>query len=102
MQNAEKIYEDLKLETYFDPEKDGYWLIMKNKKPHFFFQKRVLQDFTSLSINDFMNKINNYDSSVLFSAKEYQISAYNIMHALEETKKIEDGKLEEYLKTIEQ
>lgn len=88
----------MKLETHFDPEKDGYWLIIKDKKPNFFFQREVLQDFTELSMNEFVNRINNYNSLVLFSAKEYQISAYNIMHALEETEKIENGKLEAFLK----
>ena len=97
MENAEKIYEDLKLETYFDSEKDGYWLVIKNQKPHFFFQREVLQDFTNLGMNEFINRINNYNSLVLFAAKKYQLSAFNIKLALEETKKIEDNKLEKVL-----
>ncbi|MEK6833626.1 MAG: hypothetical protein AABY32_06290 [Nanoarchaeota archaeon] len=99
MENVEIIYEDLKLETYFDPEKDGYWLVIKNEKPHFFFQKGVLHDFTNLGMNEFVNRINNYDALVLFAAKKYQISAYNIRYAIEETKKIEDNKLEKFLKS---
>lgn len=99
MEKLEKIYEDLKLETHFDPSKDGYWLIIKDQKPHFFFEKGVLQDFTGLDIETFTKRMHNYNSLVLFAAKGYGIPYYNIKNALEETKKIEDNKLEEALKT---
>ncbi len=96
----EKIYEDLKLETFYDAEKEGYWLVMKKSEgPDHFFHQGTLEDFVGLSMNEFFNRMNNFDNLILHGAKEYGISAYSIKYALEETKKVEDKKLEEYLKS---
>ena len=104
MEKTEKIYDDSELETYFDSTKDGYWLIIKNEKPHFFFEREVLQDFIGLDIETFIRRMGNYNPLVLFAAKSYKIPEpeRSIKHALEETKKIEDRKLEEALKSTKQ
>ena len=103
MEDPEKIYDDLKIETHYDPSKEGYWLKIKDHKSAFFFPKAVLEDYANFEkTEEFMDKINIHDPTVLFTAKEYGISAYSILNAFQETKKIEDGKLEKALKKEDQ
>ncbi len=99
---SNKIYEDLKLETHYDPQKEGYWLVFKDQKPNFFFQKAVLEAYASLGLKKFIHEINRENPEVLFAGREYGVAPYNIWHSFQETKKIEDGKLEKALRGEDQ
>ena len=91
MDELKKIYDDLKLEIYIGPK--DYFLIIKNQKKCFSFNKSDLESLVDLNEGDlnelgFVNKIENIDSELLPYVKMQGISVYNLRHAFGETKRI--------------
>jgi len=98
MDGLKKLYEDLKLEIYVGSE--NYFLIIKNQKKFFSFNKSALESLVDLKKEDlnelgFVNKIENIDSELLPYVKAQGISVYNLRHAFEEAKKIVDEESKE-------
>lgn len=95
----EEVYKAKLLETFYDAEKDGYWLNIKGGQSHF-FPNGTLEDFVNLESNEFFDKINNFDNLIFPDAQKNGISAYNIKIALEETKRIEEERYRRFLEEL--